>query len=103
LVVGRKLVIALALVRILPVDPVDPACLASLASLASLVDPGNLACLADLVEPLSLALLLGSIVGRALGPCTLWNRHGILLFHIDCRHRLPGDWDGKSIDRVLEL
>jgi len=79
--------------------------LAGPANLASLVDLGNLVGLVSLVglaEPLSLALLLGSTGDRALSPCTLWNRRGRLLFHIDCKRRSLEGWDGNSIVLVLE-
>ncbi len=108
--VGRKLVIALALalVRILPVNLLglgDPVDLANLANLANLVDLGNLASLVSLVglaEPLSSALLLGSTADRAPSPCMLWNRRGKLIFHIDCKRRSLEGWDGNSIVPVLE-
>jgi len=44
----------------------------------------------------SVAQFLGSIVGRGLGPCRTWSRHGRLLDHSGCICRQLEDSGDRS-------
>jgi len=54
------------------------------------------------VVGMPVVLLLGSIVGRVLGPCMLSSRLCKSIYHSGCTHILRASWGGRNTDLVME-